>query len=415
MARMKITDVFTPRLAEVNPAMYVARPQVEKALRRSIEKNIHTLLFGDSGNGKSWLYKSVLKAGSVPHRIANCANASRLGSLTNEIYACLIDSKAPTQVSYTESKKAEIGALFAKGELEHTKEFVIGEQEKLLDAFAQFDKEAPGKKILVLDNLESIFDNDALMSELADLIILLDDARYSRHQITLLIVGTPSDVLEYFSRTKNLESVSNRVEEMPKIGSLESEQVEEIVRKGFEQLAVRFTGGHFEQLTDHTYRITLGVAQRVHEYCESLAYVIEDGAWIFKPEMLSEADDDWLQKSLRQCYTVIDRHLNSRDTTVARRNQVIYVIGNRITAHSFDSNTIDAIVRKEFPETVPETNMGIGSILADLSSGDAPLLRRVPNSNEFMVTDPRYLMCIRVVLYRGGPARKVTKRKFKAH
>lgn len=40
--------------------MYVNRPDLEKQLIRSLRKNIHTFLFGESGNGKSWLFQNVL-------------------------------------------------------------------------------------------------------------------------------------------------------------------------------------------------------------------------------------------------------------------------------------------------------------------------------------------------------------------
>ena len=66
------------------------------------------------------------------------------------------------------------------------------------------------KKIIVLDNLESIFSSEKLMDELADIVILLDDSRYAECNINILIVGIPNGVLHYFSQTKNVESVLNQ-------------------------------------------------------------------------------------------------------------------------------------------------------------------------------------------------------------
>jgi len=42
------------------------------------------------------------------------------------------------------------------------------------------------------------------MDELADIIILLDDTRFAKLKVKILIVGTPTGVLDYFSKTKNL-------------------------------------------------------------------------------------------------------------------------------------------------------------------------------------------------------------------
>ena len=49
------------------------------------------------------------------------------------------------------------------------------------------------------------------MDELANIILLLDDERYSIYKVYFLLVGTPNGVLQYFRKTKNTESVSNRI------------------------------------------------------------------------------------------------------------------------------------------------------------------------------------------------------------
>ena len=78
---MKITDVFTPRNHEVNLKMYVPRLEHETALLRAIQGTMHCLIFGESGNGKSWLYKKVLDQNKIIYVVANCANATRSGSI----------------------------------------------------------------------------------------------------------------------------------------------------------------------------------------------------------------------------------------------------------------------------------------------------------------------------------------------
>ena len=116
-------------------------------------------------------------------------------------------------------------------------------------------------------------------------------------------------------------------------------------------------------------------------------------------------------QGLRQSYQVIEGHLNSRETSVARRNQVIYCIA-RITSHQFDSTDIDKLIRKEFPTTVPATNMGIGSILSDLTSGSSPLVTKNERANTYSIRDPRYLMCIKLALEKDEGSERVIKRNF---
>ncbi|MCC5882497.1 MAG: AAA family ATPase [Halomonas sp.] len=410
--RPEITKIFTPRQSDVNSEMYVGRPGLEKKLARSLKRNSHSLLFGDSGNGKSWLYKKVLSDRSIPYVIANCGNASRLQSITQEICYCLIEPGTVSKLGFSEEKAAEISAYVAKGGLSHTSDYSIAQDEPLLKAFKLFNEARPGRKIVVLDNLETIFDNPSLMNELADIIILLDDNRYAECEVNFLIVGTPANVLEYFSKTKNSESVANRIQEVDKVNNLDSFQVEQIVRKGFSLLQVSLSDSQVLGLADYVMKVTLGIAQRVHEYCEYLAYEIEDNDWHYDDSLLEQADVAWLKTGLRKSYQVIEGHLNSRATAVARRNQVIFCIGS-ISKHNFDSNHIDYMVRSIFPSTVPATNMGIGSILSELSSGVSPLLKRHASSNSYSIRDPRYLMCIRLALYKDPSSEKVIKKGFK--
>jgi len=409
--RKDITEVFTPRQSEVNTSMYVKRPLHEKALARSLKRNSHTLVFGDSGNGKSWLYKKVLSDSAIPYVVANCANASRLKSITQEICNCLIEPGTVSKLGFNEEKAAEVGAYFAKAGLKHTADYVISQEDPLLKAFKLFSDVAGNRKIIVLDNLESIFQSKELMDELADIIILLDDERYAACNVNLLVVGIPNGVLQYFTETKNVESVANRIQEIDKVVSIDSGQVMEIVKKGFGQLQIKLTGGTLIELSDHVWNITLGIAQRVHEYCECLAYEIEENEWKYEKDLLKKSDHSWLMQGLRQSYQIIESHLNSRETAVARRNQIIFCMA-KVRSHQFDSNIIDGLIRKEFPRTVPATNMGIGSILGELASGDNPLLNKNEKTNMYSVRDPRYLMCIRVALYKESDTDRVIKKNF---
>lgn len=409
----QISSVFTPRQSEVNLAMYVSRPDYEKALLRSINGSMHSLLFGESGNGKSWLYKKVLDENATPYIVANCANASRFGSITDEIYCRVFPDGKPIQKGYSEEKEAKANVVFAEGRLSHVSDYELHKEDRLLSAFKDLASKSGGATtVVVLDNLESMFGNEALMDELADIIILHDDSRYAQYRIKLLIVGVPNGVLEYFAKTKNLESVANRINELEKVSGLTRLQVGELVGKGFNsQLGYNLNDAQINVISNHVSNVTMGVAQRVHEYCERLAYQIVDADNMFNSSLLVATDLDWLKGGLRQSYVVLEGHLNSRRTTIARRNQVIYAIG-KINSHQFDSNQIEKILRTEFPDTVPETNMGIGSILGELASSEAPLLKRNSKTNEYQVSDPRYVMCIRAIVAKDKTTQSVYKKQF---
>ena len=53
--------VFTPRNPKVNGDMYVNRPNLETRLMDAIKGSKNIIVHGDSGCGKSWLYKYIFE------------------------------------------------------------------------------------------------------------------------------------------------------------------------------------------------------------------------------------------------------------------------------------------------------------------------------------------------------------------
>lgn len=410
--RPKISDVFTPRNRAVNSDMYVQRAGLEEELEESIFGHMHTMLYGESGNGKSWLYKHVFEKRGVTYKVANCGNVLRLGSVTSEIYnACIPDGYAEN-TSLEESKEASANAVFAEGKLASTRGYEVQRDEPLLVAF-KYLKKKYGKAVVVIDNLEILNGRQELIDELCSIVLLLDDERYADCNVKLLIVGTPNGVSEFFGKSKNLKSISNRIEEVTKVSGLTQDQVKELIIKGLiDNLKVSMTPEQVEKLKRWVFHVTLGIAQSVQEFCAELAKEIKNNSWEYDEDLMDVAGHRWLRKSLRATYVVIESHLNSKETTVGRRNQVLYAIG-KVNKNPFYPTEIEGIIRKEFPDTVPDTNMGIGSILGELCSADTPVLKRSNKAVFYSIVDPLYIMCIRLVLYKNRAAGKVERRRFK--
>jgi hypothetical protein len=263
--------------------------------------------------------------------------------------------------------------------------------------------------VVVIDNLEAIFKKPDLMEELGNIILLLDDPDYAKHKVKLLIVGVPAEVVEYYQQIDNLETVANRLKEIPAVTGLNWGQIDDFVRRGFNgQLKMGFSVEQVTEVARHVEHVTLGIAQRMHEYCEILAYNIEDSAWRYDPGLLKNADQRFLDNCLKKAYAVVDASMNERKTKAGRRNQVLYALG-KTAKTEFDPNEVEAIVRKEFPGSTANTALAVGQTLADLASGDAPLLRRATKAANYRFADPRYLMCIRVVLRKSSDGEKVLK------
>lgn len=410
--RKSIGDVFTPRNSNVNPKMYIERVRLEKGLTRSINGSMHSFLFGESGTGKSWLYKKVFGHNKINYVVANCASASIKKSISDEIFSVCMQSGESEKQSYSESKEAGI-EFGATAKIKHQGDYTIIQKDDLVKAFESLNKKSSGEKsVLVFDNLETIFKSEELMSELSDIIILLDDDRYAKFNVKFLIVGVPNDAIKYFSSSKNTSSVGNRIEEVERVTGFDFPKVLDLIQRGFvEELNVDLSEVQAKRLAVHIHNITLGIPQRVHEYCEALAYEIEDNDWVYSADLFEYADRSWLLKGLRECYSTIEKCLNSEGTLDGRRNQVIYALGKNST-HQIDTNKMGEIIREGFPTTAPESNSGIGQVLSNLSKGDNPVLHKISNSNAYAFTDPRYIMCIRVMLYKDIETEAVRKKSF---
>ena len=118
--KMSPSNVFTPR-GEFNPRMYTARALLEKDFSKKLQGHSHLVLFGESGCGKSWLYKSFFLSQGVHFKIVNLADANRNGKISTEILRVVKGIGQPTLTGFTEKKAAQIGVpAVASAAVDHT-------------------------------------------------------------------------------------------------------------------------------------------------------------------------------------------------------------------------------------------------------------------------------------------------------
>ena len=80
-------EVFTPRSHDLNQRTYAERPTLEKRIRRGLAGHKYMIVHGESGNGKTWLYKQVLQAERMPYQVINLAKMHTQGSLNSVLEA----------------------------------------------------------------------------------------------------------------------------------------------------------------------------------------------------------------------------------------------------------------------------------------------------------------------------------------
>ena len=100
--------------------------------------------------------------------------------------------------------------------------------------------------------------------------------------------------------------------------------------------------------------------------------------------------------------------MNERETKVGRRNQVLFSLG-KISSKSFNTADVEAILRKEFPQTTSDVRLGVGQILSDLASREEAVIKRSSHSNAYEFRDARCAMALRVLLQKDFARQKVSK------
>jgi hypothetical protein len=401
-------DVFTPRSAKVNAAMYVRRSDLEDMLLSALRGKLHIVIQGDSGTGKSWLYKKVLADEKAAYLIANLANASRLGSIGAEIRNLIEREGSAVKTGYDEEKKTEVSAVIASGGLKHTGHYSIGQMEPFEACLKLLRKCAgSGPAVLVFDNLEAAF-TEVLLKELADLLILCDDERYAQHTVHLVIVGVTKGIKEYYYRTPHHTTIANRLFELREVSRLTVDQARELLKRGLvDQL--KFKVEDFEYLAKHVAWVTDRVPQMLHEYGLELASIALKNDGSIELGMLEHADKCWMYRSLTHPYAVIEHHMNERDTKAGRRNQTLYAVG-QVDTEYFKAQEIESRLRKAFPTSTKDTTLNVPQMLALFAQGDRPILRRSPKGDAYTFVDPRYRMVLRAMLVLRPKEERLTKR-----
>ena len=400
-----IGEVFTPRSPDVNQKTYVNRPTLEDALGVGLRSSLHLVISGQSGSGKTWLYRYALEKSGVHFEVINLASVSA-NSFQVAFQHFEARAKQTRKTQYKEKKQVRGNAIVAHGQIETESTFETLEQCHFFRCLKQIKASSKKGKhcCVVFDNLESIVDDPSQMKELADYLILLDDPEYSQFGVQVVLVGVPDGIRDYFRNVANMESVANRLRELPTVSRLSSSQVAELVGRGFRELGIQLgsdSEGQQKILT-HISFVTDGLPQRVHEYCFELAEIAKRSGVVSVSDLLT-ADRRWLKSSLMQAYETVVGSMNRRNRPNGKRNQVLLALGN-IDTDEFETQDVnEAVVAAFYGQAHGALPFNSSGPLRELTSQKNPILIRGDRGHTFRFADPRYRMAIRACLRKEPP------------
>lgn len=398
-AKIQPEQVFTPRAANVNEAMYIRRPALEEAIQRALRSKFHFILHGESGSGKTWLYKSALAKINVSVFTINMANASRFDDLNAAFEQFVKGIRKERQVSRSTSTTGGFDAGVMNAERATDKQYELSEAEPF-ERCLQNISNKNGTSVLVFDNFESIMDNEKIIKQVVNVLTLLDDENYSKYGVFIAIVGVPSDIRRLFASISRSTTIANRVKEIPEVDRLTFSQTEELILRGFEEkLKYEIAPDFKSELVNLVAWLTDRIPQQVHELCLSIAYDAQKEHKI-NLEILNEAKRKWMKDSLLSSYSAIDSMMNSRETRIGRRNQTLYSRG-LCEEEDFKYTDIELILRREFPSDTKGVILNISQVLSELAGGNNPIIRRTPRGDEYRFSHPQYRMCLRAMLKKN--------------
>lgn len=394
-SRPKPTEVFTPRSHDLNKRTYAERPALEKRLKRALEGHKYIIIHGESGNGKSWLYKKVFQEVGMPYHVLNLAKMHTDGSLN-----AIISSKAGElgiEFSSTLKKEFDVGLRPAGigGGYRDTIEYKSIPLAPLELLSQEMSRQSSGRmSVLVLENFEQIVDDDKFVKEVASLVISADDEFVAQNNIKIMIVGVPTNIRDLISRTSSANTISNRVVEIPEVARLELAEARSIMSQGFET-HLKLTclidkNALYRDISHKTDRI----AQHVQELCLKIALNAIDNKDTITDTVVSDSEREWIEETLSADLAVVESHMNAQKTTVGRKNQVLFSLGS-LEKEDFNHHDVEKAVRKIFVVD-SGINLNIPQILAGFAKADSPLIRKArAKGSIYRFCSPKTRMVIR--------------------
>jgi hypothetical protein len=400
--RKKPGEVFTPRAATVNESMYVRRPKLEERLIDAIDANKYIVIHGESGNGKTWLYKRVFDEADVHFDTVNLSTVINAGSLEGAFRQKL------GEFGYAEKASQETHSSVG------AKPFNVGIEQNLKTG-SQFYAKSPfislleriryranGKKAaLVLDNFETIINDTQALQQLAAMIISADDEAVARYDVKVIIVGVPSNLKETITRITNSGPVANRLTELPEVARMSESEAHDLIQRGFVEelgltIADEVKNKIFGQISWYTDRI----AQHIHELCLIIAQNAVRNNNTIDETVLRKSRATWIDDSLSSDMAVIEKVMNARETKVGRKNQVLFAMGLCKT-EDFKYSDIETLVREAF-DVPDDSTLNVSQILSGFASASSPLIRRTPKQDAWRFVSPKLKMAIRTKLRKAA-------------
>lgn len=409
-------DVFTPRSPVVNQSMYVDRPHYQTELRRAIRTGYNIIIYGDSGCGKSWLYKKVFSDEgifSVTLDLTSCKDSDDVDLLALEILEKDFEWIEDEKVSTFEKTATPWDVGVKSSEEKSYRRPQVSPIEQLCDHIYSKSKGRPC--FIVFENLEHCIENDDVIKFLRALVLSLDDRGTIRSKVQICFVGVPNDIKNILCDSNKYQTISNRVTEIPEVGRMSKDEARHLIYQGFVG-ELEFTVENFDFCVSQIIYLTDRIPQYIHDVCLQVAFEAEDRARnLISPAVVVSGAHRWVQSNDRQSKDFVESILGPNRRRKDAKSRVVFTI-SKCEYTNFYCEDIEKLLCEVFPVTYgKKARVSIRSVLNKLSSGSAGLLKYDNISRKYRIANPKVRSVIRHYLQVDPNDEAVLVRDYSAH
>lgn len=398
---MEPSEVFTPRSHEVNSVMYVNRPEHEGALRRAVKTGYNIVVFGDSGCGKSWLYKKVFGDDNIHYQVVDFSAAQD----ADEVDIQILEAAAAHDEWVAKSKTTK-GGLQAKpagvgGGYEESVEYVKPDASPFIQLLASV-RRAAGKRaaFIVFENLEYVLGKPEIVRKIQMMLLALDDPSIGKYRVRICLVGVPTEIKEVLSDGNKYQTISNRVYEVPEVNRLTRKSVDMLVVRGLEQ-QLEYTVESKTFCCSKIAFVTYRIPQYVHDVCLHVALRAEDAFNTVNPDIVDAALEDWISSNSRQSIEFIRTWVMNDKSLRNTKSKIIYAI-SRLEKQFFSAADINAELKEHFPISIGERRVQTLATLRKMTEGEERLLKCDADKQLFRVATPQIRSGLRICLKKDA-------------
>ncbi len=411
--RSKPKEVFTPRAPRVNQKMYISRFEQERAMKRALDSNYCIVIYGDSGCGKSWLYRKVFADLGVSFSVLDLGTCQD----QDDVDLILLDRIARLEEFEIQEKEEEReldirpmrAGVREKKSLSYKRN--VSSPFKRMCTLMRSEKNFT-RGVIVFENVEHIIDKPNLISFIQSKIMEIDNNDEANGDISIAVVGVPFELSKILSEGNHYQTISNRIYEIPEMGQLEPDQAEEFMKRGFIELLKLKFSYDFDLCLRAIATATNRVPQYLHDVCLLASLAAEEADGEINQELVEKAIVDWVVSSDKSAFTLIDSIVSSDKSSGRLKSKVLFCLA-QIEDPYFSKDDITALLEKFFPRYCDTVKPATKRTLSSLSKISTGILKASKDGNHFQIRTPAIRGALRSSLTLQQDDEEVKVRRLK--